>query len=94
MPEGGGQSRACSPANRRSTACSRCESWLCAVQGARVGSNVFIDSLDVSDLDMVNIGDGVVINEGATITGHYFRDGMLQFGAVPPQPSPPLQSGC
>ena len=51
-------------------------------QGARVGKNVFIDSLDVSDLDMVNIGDGAVINEGATITGHYFKDGLLQFGAV------------
>ena len=54
-------------------------------QGARVGKNVFIDSLDVSDLDMVNIGDGAVINEGATITGHYFKDGLLQFGAVPPR---------
>ncbi len=51
-------------------------------QGARVGANVFIDSLDVSDLDLVIIGDGAVINEGATITGHYFKDGMLHFGAV------------
>ena len=53
-----------------------------SAQGARVGKDVFIDSLDVSDLDMVNIGDGAVINEGATITGHYFKDGLLQFGAV------------
>lgn len=54
-------------------------------QGARVGKNVFIDSLDVSDLDLVNIGDGATINEGATITGHYFKDGLLQFGAVQPR---------
>ena len=51
-------------------------------QGARVGKNVVIDSLDVSDMDLVVIGDGAVINEGATITGHYFKDGLLQFGAV------------
>ena len=52
------------------------------MQGARVGENVVIDSLDVSDLDLVVIGDGAVINEGATITGHYFEDGLLHFGAV------------
>ncbi len=57
-------------------------------QGARVGANVFIDSLDVSDLDLVIIGDGAVINEGATITGHYFKDGMLHFGAVRAQAAP------
>ncbi len=47
-----------------------------------MGKNVVIDSLDVSDLDLVVIGDGAVVNEGATITGHYFKDGLLQFGAV------------
>ena len=52
------------------------------MQGARVGDNVFVDSLDVSDFDLLVIGDGAVINEGATITGHHFADGMLHFGAV------------
>ena len=47
-----------------------------------MGKNVVIDSLDVSDFDLIVIGDGTVINEGATITGHHFADGLLHFGAV------------
>ena len=47
-----------------------------------MGKNVVIDSLDVSDFDLIVIGDGAVINEGATITGHHFTDGLLHFGAV------------
>ena len=60
----------------------------CGAQGARIGKGVFIDSLDVCDFDLINIGDGVAINEGASISGHYFKDGQLCFGEVPPSPSP------
>ena len=51
-------------------------------QGARIGRNVYIDSVDMSDFDLVNIGDDVAINEGATLLGHYFKDGLLHFGEV------------
>ncbi len=51
-------------------------------QGARIGRNVYIDSLDFSDFDLINIGDDVAINEGATLLGHYFKDGLLHFGEV------------
>ena len=55
---------------------------LSCVQGARIGKNVYIDSLDFSDFDLINIGDEVAINEGATLLGHYFKDGLLHFGEV------------
>lgn len=50
------------------------------MQGARIGKNVYIDSMDLSDFDLINIGDDVAINEGATLLGHYFKDGLLNFG--------------
>lgn len=52
------------------------------VQGARVGTNAFIDTLDFMDPDMLDIGDEVAIGEGATVLGHSFRDGMLCFSKV------------
>lgn len=53
-----------------------------ALQGARIGKNAYLDSLDFSDFDLINIGDDVAINEGATLLGHYFKDGHLHFGEV------------
>ncbi|CAL8464659.1 g4194 [Coccomyxa elongata] len=55
--------------------------WFRAL-GARIGRNVYIDSVDLSDFDLINIGDDVAINEGATLLGHYFKDGLLHFGEV------------
>lgn len=52
------------------------------LQGARIGKNAYLDSLDFSDFDLINIGDDVAINEGATLLGHYFKDGHLHFGEV------------
>ena len=52
------------------------------MQGARIGKNAYIDSLDFSDFDLINIGDEVAINEGATMLGHYFKDGFVHFGEV------------
>jgi hypothetical protein len=51
-------------------------------QGARIGKGVYIDSLDFTDLELVNIGDETVVNEGVSIVGHYFKDGCLHFGQV------------
>lgn len=51
-------------------------------QGARIGRNAYIDSVDMSDFDLINIGDDVAINEGATLLGHYLKDGLLHFGEV------------
>lgn len=45
---------------------------------------MYIDSVDLSDFDLINIGDDVAINEGATLLGHYFKDGLLHFGEVSP----------
>lgn len=63
-------------------------------QGAEIGANTFIDSLDVSDWDLLEIGDEAVIGEGATLMAHSFKDGCLHFdqvlvfcGCSPPLPA-------
>ena len=53
-------------------------------KGARIGRGCFIDSLDLSDCDLINIGNDCAINEGASLVGHYFKDGHLHFGEVLP----------
>ena len=56
--------------------------YFMAVQGAHIGENVVIDTLDVTDFDLVSIGDNVAIGEGATVMGHYYKDGFLHFDEV------------
>ncbi len=52
------------------------------IQGARIGKNAYLDCLDFSDFDLINIGDDAAINKGATLLGHYFNDRHLHFGEV------------
>jgi hypothetical protein len=52
------------------------------MQGARIGEGCHIDTLDVCDFELVTLGDNVVLNEGSSITGHYFQDGHLHFREV------------
>lgn len=55
---------------------------MCLLQGAHIGENVVIDTLDVTDFDLISIGDDVAIGEGATVMGHYYKDGFLHFDEV------------
>lgn len=43
-----------------------------------------VETLDVMDLDMLDIGDDVAIGEGATITSHRFEGSQLKFEEVHP----------
>ncbi|KAM3324524.1 hypothetical protein P3S67_005676 [Capsicum chacoense] len=49
------------------------------VFGARIGSSVVLDTVDISDPALVSIGDGAVIAEGALIQGHEVKNGILSF---------------
>ncbi|KAK1288657.1 4-coumarate--CoA ligase-like 1 [Acorus calamus] len=50
--------------------------------GARIGSSVIIDTIDITDPSLVSIGDGAVIAEGALVQGHEVKDGMIRFQPV------------
>ncbi|PNT61291.1 hypothetical protein BRADI_5g13250v3 [Brachypodium distachyon] len=52
------------------------------MQGARIGSSVVIDTVDITDPSLLVVADGAVIAEGALIQGHEVRDGVLSFRRV------------
>ncbi|WVZ86080.1 hypothetical protein U9M48_032921 [Paspalum notatum var. saurae] len=52
--------------------------WL-KMQGARIGSSVVIDTVDITDPSLLAIADGAVIAEGVLIQGHEVRNEVLSF---------------
>lgn len=50
--------------------------------GARIGTGCFIDSTDLADFDMINIGDDVAVGAGVTLIGHAIKGGCLHFNAA------------
>lgn len=50
--------------------------------GARIGRGVHINSLSISDHNMLDFGDGVVIGENVHLSGHTVEAGMVKTGPV------------
>jgi len=56
--------------------------WYFRWNGATVGQGVYVNSLFISDHNMLEIGDGVVIGDGVHLSGHTVEHGMLKTGHV------------
>ncbi|CAK7339270.1 unnamed protein product [Dovyalis caffra] len=50
--------------------------------GAKIGSSVLLDTIDITDPSLVSIGDGAVIAEGALVQSHEVKNGILSFQAI------------
>jgi acetyltransferase-like isoleucine patch superfamily enzyme len=50
--------------------------------GAKIGRGVHINSLSISDHNMLEFGDGVVIGENVHLSGHTVEGGMVKTGPV------------
>ena len=50
--------------------------------GASIGRGVFIGSVSISDHNMLDFGDGVVIGEGVHLSGHTVEGGLVKTGRV------------
>lgn len=50
--------------------------------GARIGSSVLLDTVNITDPALVSIGDQAVIAEGALIQGHEVKNGVLSFQPI------------
>lgn len=48
------------------------------LNGARLGKGVFVNSLDVTDHNLLDFGDGVVIGGDAHLSGHTVEGGVLR----------------
>ncbi len=52
------------------------------LNGARVGRRVFVNSLQVMDHNLLELGDGVVIGSAAHLSGHTVEHGHVKTGSV------------
>jgi acetyltransferase-like isoleucine patch superfamily enzyme len=50
--------------------------------GARIGRGVHVNSLSISDHNLLDFGDGVVIGENVHLSGHTVEGGMVKTGPV------------
>jgi len=48
--------------------------------GCRVGSDVWFESLNITEFDVVELGDGCVVNRGACVETHLFHDRLMRIG--------------
>jgi acetyltransferase-like isoleucine patch superfamily enzyme len=56
--------------------------WYLRLNGARVGRGVFINSLAISDHNLLEFGDQVVIGEAVHLSGHTVERGLVKTGRV------------
>jgi acetyltransferase-like isoleucine patch superfamily enzyme len=56
--------------------------WYLRLNGAQIGSSVYINSLSISDHNLLAFGDGVVIGEGVHLSGHTVEGGVVKTGRV------------
>jgi non-ribosomal peptide synthetase-like protein len=52
------------------------------VMGARVGRDVWCEGLTITEFDLVELGDGSVVNRYATVQTHLFHDRLMRLGPV------------
>jgi acetyltransferase-like isoleucine patch superfamily enzyme len=56
--------------------------WYMKLNGATIGRGVYINSLSISDHNMLVMGDGVVIGESVHLSGHTVEGGVVKTGYV------------
>jgi acetyltransferase-like isoleucine patch superfamily enzyme len=56
--------------------------WYLRWNGATIGRGVYNNSLSISDHNMLEFGDGVVIGESVHLSGHTVEGGMVKTGYV------------
>ena len=49
------------------------------MQGAKIANSAVLDSIDINDIDFIEVGPNSVIGEGTTVIAHSFKGGMLSF---------------
>jgi len=58
--------------------------------GAKIGRDVWFETLAVTEFDLVQIGDGCAVNRGACIETHLFHDRLMRTGRATMAPGSTL----
>lgn len=56
--------------------------WFWRLLGAKVGRGVFIDMIDITEFDCVNIGDFAALNMNCALQTHLYEDRVMKVGRV------------
>jgi acetyltransferase-like isoleucine patch superfamily enzyme len=56
--------------------------WYMRLNGARIGRRCWVNSLDVTDHCLIELGDDVVVGAGAHFAGHTVERGLVRTGRV------------
>ncbi|HIJ62218.1 MAG TPA: amino acid adenylation domain-containing protein [Rhodospirillaceae bacterium] len=56
--------------------------WMVTLFGARFGKGVFLDSVDFTEFDCVEVGDFCAINAGAALQTHLYEDRVMKVGRI------------
>lgn len=56
--------------------------WYFRLLGARVGRRVYLDTTDLTEFDLVEIGDEAAINHDVTLQTHLFEDRVMKMSHV------------
>lgn len=56
--------------------------WYFRLLGAKVGQRVYLDTTDITEFDLVEIGDDAAINRDVTLQTHLFEDRVMKMSHV------------
>lgn len=52
------------------------------LMGCKIGKNVFMETTEITEFDLVNIGDNSTLNFGCTIQTHLFEDRVMKMSQI------------
>ncbi|HEV3259123.1 MAG TPA: Pls/PosA family non-ribosomal peptide synthetase [Gemmataceae bacterium] len=56
--------------------------WYFRVLGAKIGRRVYLDTTEMTEFDLIEIGDDVALNDTCTIQTHLFEDRVMKMSYV------------
>eukprot|EP00456_Euglypha_rotunda_P083551 TRINITY_DN82_c1_g2_i1.p1 TRINITY_DN82_c1_g2~~TRINITY_DN82_c1_g2_i1.p1 ORF type:complete len:1332 (+),score=300.42 TRINITY_DN82_c1_g2_i1:513-4508(+) len=56
--------------------------WFFRLLGAKIGRRVYLDTTELTEFDLVRIGDDVAINHDCTLQTHLFEDRVMKMSTV------------
>lgn len=54
--------------------------WYIRAMGGKVGKNLWCDMINITEFDVITIGDNVVLNSGSCLETHLFHDRVMKIG--------------
>ena len=56
--------------------------WFFRLLGAKIGRRVYLDTTELTEFDLIKIGDDVAINLDCTLQTHLFEDRVMKMSTI------------